>query len=166
MNDIDKLNHAVGGVTVKIEDDFSEYDEEMVPGATVHLTDEQAKLFVRSRMEIGDGTNESRMRRQREYMEALLEESKEKMALDKSYVADVYEAMSDYAVTNIPGNRISAVANLMYKTDSLGIRQLDGKHREGRLSKDADVYMQFYPTEESILEQLTDLCGLGEGREY
>ncbi|MBQ3281354.1 MAG: LCP family protein [Eubacterium sp.] len=166
MDDIDKVNNAVGGVTVKIEDDFSEYDEEMVPGAEVHLSDEQAVRFVRSRMEIGEGTNESRMSRQRVYMQALMDESREKMASDKSFPVDVYTALKDVATTNIPGNRISAIANLVYKSESLGIRDIEGEHTEGRVEGDEKDYVQFYADEESIAEILTDLCGLGEGHEY
>ena len=166
MDDIGKLNHAVGGVTVTVEDDLTHLDKALKPGATVHLTDEQAKIFVRSRMSVGDGTNESRMRRQRTYMDALLAQSKEKMASDKSYVSDVYNAMHEVATTNIPGNRVSAIANLIYKTEPLGIKDIDGKHSEGKLSGDEKNYMQFYADEDSILEILTELCGLGEGREY
>ena len=166
MDDIGKLNHAVGGVTVTVEDDLTHKDKALKPGATVHLTDEQAEIFVRSRMDVGDGTNESRMRRQRTYMDALLAQSKEKMASDKSYVSNVYNAMHDVATTNIPGNRVSAIANLIYKTEPLGIKDIDGEHSEGKLDGDDKEYMRFYADEDSILEILTELCGLGEGREY
>ena len=166
MDDIDKLNHAVGGVTVKVEDDLSAKDEALKPGATVHLTDEQAVIFVRSRMDVGDGTNESRMRRQRTYMDALIKQAKDKMASDKSFVTDVYGAMNEVATTNIPGNRVSAVANLVYKTEPLGIKDIGGKHTEGRVGDERKDYMHFYADEDSILEILTELCGLDEGHEY
>ncbi len=166
MDDIQKINHAVGGVTVKIEDDFSEYDEEMVPGATVHLNDEQAELYVHSRMEIGDGSNESRMRRQRTYMEALMAQCKEEMGRNKSFPNDLWEDMKDYATTNIPGNRVSAIANLVYKTEDLGIYDIEGEHTEGQLPGDKQAYVQFYADEESIVKIFKDLIGLGEGHEY
>lgn len=44
----------------------------MVQGATIQLEGKQAELFVRSRMTVADGTNASRMKRQRVYLEALL----------------------------------------------------------------------------------------------
>ncbi len=166
MDDIEKINHAVGGVTVTIEDDFSEYDKEMVPGATIHLNDKQAELFVHSRMSIGDGTNESRMRRQRTYMEALMAECREKMTTDKTFANDLWDEMSEYATTNIPGNRVSAIANLIYKTKDLGIYDIEGEHTEGRIGNDKQDYAMFYADEESIAKIFTDLLGLGEGKEY
>lgn len=166
MDDIGKINHAVGGVTVTIEDDFSEYDDEMVPGATVHLSDEQAELFLHSRMEIGDGTNESRMRRQRAYMEALMAQSREQMGTNKTYANDIWNEMNEYATTNIPGNRVSEIANLIYQTEDLGIFDIEGEHTEGRLEGDKKDYAQFYADEESILKIMTELCGLDEGHEY
>ena len=166
MREIGKLNHAVGGVTVKIEDDFSKYDKEMVPGATVTLTDEQAALFVRSRMSIGDGSNESRMRRQRVYMEALMDKVRKQMTEDKSFGIDIYNELQDIAVTNIPKNRISAISNLMYKSTGKGIRDIDGEHTMGRLAGDKKDYVQFYADEESMVEIFADLIGIGEGKEY
>ncbi len=68
MDAIPELNHAVGGVTVTIEDDFTAIDPEMKPGATLKLSDEQAYTFVHNRMDIGDGENTSRMRRHRAYI--------------------------------------------------------------------------------------------------
>lgn len=66
------LNDAIGGVKVVLEDDFSALDSEMVQGASIKLKGKQAELFVRSRMTVADGTNASRMKRQRTYLEALL----------------------------------------------------------------------------------------------
>lgn len=166
MDHIKKLNHAVGGVTVKIEDDFSKYDKEMVPGATVHLNDDQAELFVRSRMTIGDGTNESRMKRQRTYMEALMKQAREKMGEDQSFPVDLYAELQDIATTNIPGNRVSAIANSVYKFKDTGIRDIDGEHKTGRVEGDTKDYTQFFYDESSVEKIMIDLCGLGEGREY
>ena len=44
LDGIPRLNDAVGGVTVKIEDDFSAHDPTMVPGATVTLHGDQTQL--------------------------------------------------------------------------------------------------------------------------
>lgn len=66
------LNDAIGGVEVVLEDDFSALDPEMVQGASIQLEGKQAELFVRSRMNVADGTNASRMKRQRLYLEGLL----------------------------------------------------------------------------------------------
>ena len=63
MDEIAQLNHVIGGATVTIEDDFSDVDSSLVQGETITLTDEQAYNFLSARMNVGDGENESRMRR-------------------------------------------------------------------------------------------------------
>ena len=95
-----------------------------------------------------------------------MEQSKEKMAADKSYVSDLSEELKSSSTTNIHGSRVSAIANLVYKTEDLGIKDIEGEHKLGRIGDDTKNYMQFYADEESIAKVLTELCGLGEGHEY
>lgn len=72
IDGITLLNDVIGGVEVVLADDFSALDPEMVQGASIKLEGKQAELFVRSRMNVADGTNVSRMKRQRLYLESLL----------------------------------------------------------------------------------------------
>ena len=51
MGAIQVVNDMVGGVTVTIEDDFSDVDPSMKKGETVTLMGEQAEKYVRSRKE-------------------------------------------------------------------------------------------------------------------
>jgi LCP family protein required for cell wall assembly len=53
MDAIAMLNDAVGGVTVLVEDDFSQVDSS-IPKGLVTLRGEQALNFVRSRKDLGD----------------------------------------------------------------------------------------------------------------
>ena len=68
MEAIDLLNDMVGGVEVTIRDDFSQVDPSMKEGTTMVLKGHQATTYVRSRSSVGDGTNEGRMNRQKEYL--------------------------------------------------------------------------------------------------
>ncbi len=160
MDDIGTLNHAVGGVTVTLEDDFSEKDPEMTKGRTLKLSDEQAEIFVRSRMDIGDGENTSRMRRQRAYMDAYLDAALKKIGENEDFVNDLYKQLQDEAVTDMPGNRVSAVANRMHKGRYLGTFELDGEHKEGDTLGDGVVHKEFYPTESSIIDVMTSLASI------
>lgn len=166
MKNIAELNHAVGGVTVKIEDDFSKVDKDMVKGKEIKLTDKQAETFVRSRKNIGDGLNQSRMRRQRVYMEALMDQVKQKMESDKSFALDIYQELEDVALTDIPRNRVSAISNLLYKSEGKGIKDLEGEHTEGRVIGDKQDYAMFYADEEKMVPIFQELAGIGEGHEY
>ena len=60
LDGISVLNDLAGGVTVTLEDDFSAADPAMTKGATLTLQGDQAEIFVRRRMDIGEGTNEAR----------------------------------------------------------------------------------------------------------
>ena len=76
VNSIAVINDAVGGVTVTIENDFTDesgevLDEEFVKGNTIHLTGEQARLFVQERDCNVAGSAMDRLSRQEQYMQAL-----------------------------------------------------------------------------------------------
>ena len=100
MDGIVALNEALGGVTVTLEDDFSSVDPQMVPGATVTLQGAQAETFVRGRMGVGDGTNQSRMRRQRAFMEAAIGQFADGLSEDMNYASELLDALSDFLVTD------------------------------------------------------------------
>ena len=69
MDAVPVMNDLVGGVTVTLEDDdFAELSPRLRKGETITLTDEEAELLVHTRMTVGDGTNEARMRRQAVYL--------------------------------------------------------------------------------------------------
>lgn len=70
ISGISRLNDLLGGVTVPIQDDFSHYDPTMVMGTSMKLTGAQAHIYCRQRYFVGDQSNESRMVRQRIYMDA------------------------------------------------------------------------------------------------
>ena len=160
MKDIGKLNHQVGGVTVTLEDDLSNKDPELTEGATVKLSDEQAEIFVRSRMDVDDGTNAARMKRQRAYMDAYKEAALKKMGENKDFANELYIELQQDAVTNMPGNRVSACANRMYKGKDLGTFELDGEHKTGETLQDGVEHEEFYPTTSSIIDVLTSLASI------
>lgn len=71
MDAVSILNDAVGGVGVTVTDDFSGIDPEF-PTGTCILRGDQAITFLRSRKNLGDQLNISRMQRQNHYMEGFL----------------------------------------------------------------------------------------------
>ena len=160
MKDIGKLNHAVGGVTVTLEDDLSDKDPELTEGSTVKLNDDQAEIFVRSRMDVDDGTNTARMERQRIYMDAYKKAAMKKMGENKDFANELYIELQQDAVTNMPGNRVSACANRMYKGKDLGTFELEGEHKKGDTLGDGVEHTEFYPTESSIIDVLTSLASI------
>ncbi len=93
ISGIEKLNDALGGVTVPIEDDFSAYDPTMVQGTTMRLTGRQVEYYCRMRYGIGSSTNAERMVRQRRYMDAAADVFKAEVRKDVNFARRVLNEM-------------------------------------------------------------------------
>lgn len=101
MSSIALINDALGGVTVTLEEDFSAFDPQMTAGTTLTLQGEQAEYYVRGRMGVGDGTNESRMERQRTFIRAAEELLMQKVNEDMDYVGTLYDALDGHMTTDL-----------------------------------------------------------------
>ena len=71
MDAIPILNDAVGGVTVTVEDDFSKVNPSITMGE-VTLQGDQVIDYVRTRKDVGDQKNVTRMELQKEYVVGFL----------------------------------------------------------------------------------------------
>lgn len=148
LDGISVLNDILGGITVTLEDDFSELDPAMTKGTTLTLMGEQAELYVRSRKTVGIGTNESRMKRQEEY---ITEASKILLSYineDDQFVGKLHDALASYLVTNMSrGQLINEVWSAKeYHQDE--VLKIDGTYHVG-----TDGFLQYH-IEESDLDQL------------
>lgn len=162
MEAMPELNHAVGGVTVTIEDDFTAIDPEMKPGATLKLSDEQAYTFVHSRMDVGDGENTSRMRRHREFMNALMDTAKKKANEDKKFVNTLYSELADYSTTDMGSKTLSNIATKMNSYEYKGLVTPEGETKLGNALNDGLEHTEFYPDEEALITMIRDIYPLNE----
>ena len=142
------LNDAVGGVTVKIESDFSQIDPTLVMGETITLHGKQAEHFVRSRWYIDGGTNEDRMKRQRTYLSAL---GKKVQELSSEEVNDIYGKLMDNSVTNMQVGDFVNLAQTVKDYERLEDLQMDGIHTVN------DNFMEFYIDEDSLTQVILEL---------
>lgn len=152
MGAIKVINSLVGGVTVTIEDDFSQCDPTLKMGETVTLTDEQAESYVRGRMTVGDGENESRIRRQDNYMEAMKPLFQQKCKENSDFPLTAYDALQEYMVTNISKQKFSKIMMLVAKEKSEGTLHIEGTNEIGKLD-----FEEFRPDEESLTDVITTL---------
>lgn len=160
MQDIGKLNHAIGGVTVTINSDFGDVDTTLKKGETVTLSDEQAYNFLRYRQGIDDGENTSRMKRHRQYMQAFMAKLKEKMQDNPSVGAEIYEQMSEVAVTDMSGGLLTDVLTDMQQATDRGIFELEGTTELGQHLDDGLEHMEFYLDKIAIVKTLKDLYNM------
>ena len=163
MSDIGLLNHAVDGVKVTLDEDFTKSDPAMKKGETLKLSDKQAEIYVRGRKDVGDGTNAARMERQEAYMKAFKAKAIKRSKEDPDFANTLYGQLTNStALTNIPGSELSVIMNQIYKADDLGILRLEGKTKEGDILDDGLKHEEFYPTQESINKAVMELCGIEE----
>lgn len=162
MEEITTLNHAVGGVSVTIDSDFSKVDPSLQEGETVVLTDEQAYTFLHDRYGVDDETNTSRMQRQRQYMESLFLTVQNRMEENAGFVNELYQSLESVAVSNITGKTVSKIVNQINESESQGMQILAGESRIGQRLDDGVDHVEFYPDPDSVCEVLTELYHLVE----
>lgn len=148
MDGISVLNDMLGGIEVTLEDDFSALDPAMTKGTTLTLQGEQAEYYLRSRMNVGIGTNEARMERQNLYIDQAQQVLDAKIQEDVNFVGELYDELEPYLNTNMKRGRMinEAWASRDYERQS--VISLQGEHSLGE-----DGFMEFHP-DERALEQL------------
>ncbi len=147
MDGVSELNDLLGGVTVTLEDDFSGIDPSMTKGSTLTLTGDQAEIFLRSRMSVGVGTNESRMVRQQMYLSEAQKKLKARLQADNNAAGTIFDALEPFLTTNFTRGRLinEAYAAKDYTVEAP--MQIAGEH-----SIDKEGFMQFVVDEEKLQE--------------
>lgn len=143
MDAISILNDAVGGVTVQVTEDFSQVDPSIGKG-TVTLKGEQAIHFVRTRKDVGDQLNLSRIDRQQDYIDGFVDAFRAKQEQEAEFIAQAYEQVSDYLVTDCSVNAISGMID-RYGDYTIGeVVSPEGRNVMG------EEYFEFYVDEEKL----------------
>ena len=124
MDAVAFLNDMVGGVPVTITSDFTMVDPNLREGETVTLQGQQALTFVRSRKNVDDETNLSRMERQRQYLTALEEKMSQQ---DEEFAIRAYDAVSDYMVTDMGSGTVADLGEKMKTYEQLPLLTIAGK---------------------------------------
>lgn len=151
MDAVAKYNDLVGGVEVTVLDDFSGIDDTLIKGRKVTLMGNRALVYVRSRYGLEDSTNNHRMLRQRQYIEALYQKTVECIRKDDAFIVDSASKLTMELVSDLSANRLQSVAEKIAEYKFTGIRYLEGETVMG------DKYLEFYPEAESIKKTVTEL---------
>ncbi|MFI3206774.1 MAG: LCP family protein [Clostridia bacterium] len=148
MSAIPILNDLAGGVTIELEDDFTELDADLVVGETITLNGEQALIYVRERGSLEDSSNLYRMERQQNYLQALYTELADtEISWFESGISDI----TDYMVTDSSVTSLEAVIGDLGTYEFEGIVSIDGE------SVVYDLYNEYYLDEESLEQTIIDL---------
>lgn len=152
MGAVQVVNDMVGGVTVTIEDDFTDRDPTLKKGETVTLMGEHAENYIRGRKDVADGSNQNRMSRQSNYEEAFKPAFRSKCAENSKFPLEVYHAMEDYMTTNISAKKFCRLAILMSDEN-----QDEKVAISGTYGLDEDGWQTFTPDEDSLQEAILEL---------
>ena len=148
MDAIPILNDEIGGVAVTLNEDFTYLDPSYVKGAEVTLKGEKALGYVRARMSVGDGSNLSRMERQRQYLTSLFDKYR------KKGVGNFTKALlkvNDYMTSDCTIDQLQRIADQVMNYDYLGIETTEGEARLGK------GHVEFYVDEAALQKQVINL---------
>ena len=142
MDAIATMNDAVGGVKVTVTEDFSKVDP-TIPMGEVILRGQQAINYVRTRKNVGDQLNLSRIERQKDYIQGFFTAFKSS-AQNANFLVDAYEEISPYIVTDCSTNALSGIVS---RYEDYDLRQIVTPKGENVLSNE---YYEFHVDEEAL----------------
>ncbi len=150
LDAISLINSSVGGVTVTIDEDLTAADPAFVQGSTVHLDDQQAERYVRARMNVDETTNENRLRRQDQYLQAWMVRMRERAGADPTFVVEFLRSLKAFSQTDMTEKKLTSIADSAYQYRNGGMLRLEGIY-------ELDGYNEFYPDSSSVIETLLAL---------
>ena len=148
MDAIAIITDMADGVPVTVTSDFTAVDPSLKEGETIILRGEQALTFVRTRKDVEDQSNLSRMERQRQFLSALQKRVADK---DAEFVIMVYDAIVDYMVSDIGSKSAADIAQYMKEYKELPILTIDGQ------TKIENDHVAYYLDEDSLTETMIEL---------
>ena len=151
MDGVEKITDLVGGVKVKILDDFSAVDPELVQGQEMVLKGSQALTYVRTRRDLDDSSNLHRMERQRQFMNALYEKLLQCTEDDSEFLVKMLLELSDSVMSDCTPSQLEVLSDLMESCSLKNITPLKGEAVKG------DEFMEFFIDEASLKETVISL---------
>ncbi len=145
MDCVAPMNDLVGGVEVTVLDDFSSVDPSLVKGEKVTLMGEQALRYVRSRYGLDDSSNNARMARQQQYINALYQKTLSLMEADEEFALKFADTLDEYVVYDSSNEKMKKFAEKIDEYEFLGIKELKGETKAG------ERFIEFYPDQDALL---------------
>ncbi len=134
MTGLAGLVDALGGVTVTIQDDFSNVDPTLIQGETMLLDGRQCLTYLRGRRGVADNTNLTRAERQKAFLQKLLPAMKNKGELAMQALAEV----SSYMLTDLSSGGLE---KLLEKWENSSLQEIHTPPGKAVLGEE---YIEFY----------------------
>ncbi len=150
LDGIAYMNDAVGGVTVESLETFKNFTE----GEVVTLYGDNAETYVRYRDITQVDSNNNRMKRQKQYLNAFFNQLVTQTKSNVTTVVDLYNAASPYVVTNVGVGKAVYLANsvLQGSFSDFDMQNVPGtvtmgeKYAEFNIDEDAffELFLEIY----------------------
>ena len=151
LDTVTVMNDLVGGVEVVVLDDFTGIDDTLIKGETVILKGNQPLTYIQTRYGMEDNTNAARMKRQEQYLEALLEAFKESIDNDAEFIVDASMKVSDHIISDRSVTQLQTLGEKFDQYEFLGIQSIEGTSVKG-----AEL-MEFHADESALKELVIHL---------
>lgn len=151
MDAVAVVNDAVGGVEVEVLDDFTGIDDTLIRGQKTILKGERALTYVRSRAGMHEATNQRRMQRQEQYLEALIAAVDSAAETNDGLFADISGQIHEQLVANCTVAHLQSLFEKLTSYTYDNIYTLDGKQSV------VDGLVEFYPSEQAVCQLVTTL---------
>ena len=155
------INDKVGGVTVDVLEDMPEKNRAFVLGNTVHLNGSMALQYVRERDYYQLGSPTLRLKRQKQYITALIQAAKACVKENPLIVTELYNSITSYMNTDVTLDEAVYLVRqaLDYQFDSDSFYLLQGDDVSvpfTRKDGTEDFYDDYYLREDSIRQTMID----------
>ena len=110
IDGIAAVSEAIGGIEITIPEDYTMIDPSFEKGATVSLKGELAEKYVRYRDTSVTGSNNNRMERQHQVVEAAAVQIPERLKEDKNLYNKLLSDAKPYMVTDLTTGEIDRLA--------------------------------------------------------
>lgn len=117
MQSIATLNDAVGGVEVTVLEDMTKFKWNWTEGTKVHLSGQDALLYVARRDASYVGTNLGRVERQKQYLTAYVDQLKKKIKEDVTFPVTLLGQVQKHMVTSLTVQEITYLADTLLGYD-------------------------------------------------
>lgn len=146
---IREVNDAVGGVEVEIKDDMTVVDERLVLGEKVLLDGELAEKYLTARQNVGNGSNEERLSRHKEYIMSFIGSAVKAVKKDLGLPFELYNKIADNSVTDLSVDEIVYLATLATELE-ISFHSIEGTtDTSGSLD-------EFRPDEDALWRMILD----------
>lgn len=154
-NSIAKINDAIGGVEVTVQEDLTRYNDAFEEGAIVRLEGEQVYDYIQRRDWLSDrlNTNGERMKRQSQYVSAFVEQAKRAISEDFTLVLAMYNAVSDDLITSVDLDQINYLSSIVLESTFSG----DEIHSVEGTSVRGEKLDEFYVDDQSLYELILEV---------